>query len=202
MRAGSSKQSSEKLGPLRKFTKDAYVVKFQQVSLDELNVNSLKVKSTIMESLAKIKKKQKPITQSSPLASPLDHIVSMPEQNQVLMQTESMMLKMTQQISNTSSHVDKFIMKAKIMLTFLSDKPSADFNKKFQKLLAFSKSINLAKISKSDLQQALVKQHTLIKFQLRLVDMPTMADHFSKKTNFEYGNLAEHADRLLGLIEK
>lgn len=74
------------------------------------------------------------------------------------------MLKMTQQISNTSSRVDKFMMKAKILLTFLSDKPSDVFYQKFQKLLSFSKEMDLSNLKLAETHQAIVKQHTLIKF--------------------------------------
>ncbi len=57
MKGGSAKQVSERIGPLRKFTKESYISKFQETSLDELNLVSIKAKIDIKDSIAINKKK-------------------------------------------------------------------------------------------------------------------------------------------------
>lgn len=48
---------SEKIGPLKKFTKEAYITKFEETSLDELNQVSIKAKNDIRDGIATYKRK-------------------------------------------------------------------------------------------------------------------------------------------------
>ena len=74
--------------------------------------------------------------------------------------------------------------------------------KTFKKLLAISSALDINKLKPSEAYTALLKQHILIKMQLKLVAMQSELDMFTSKTNYEFGLLSNHADRLLLLIEK
>lgn len=72
-------------------------------------------------------------------------------------------------------------------MAFLQPKQSGAFLKSFKKLLAFTQALDVDKLKASEVWPAMVKQHVLIKMQLKLIEMPTMHDLFTSKTNFEFG---------------
>jgi hypothetical protein len=58
LKGSSVMQVSNKLDPLRQFTKDVYIAKFQETSLDDMNHTSINARIAIESSIAKLKGKQ------------------------------------------------------------------------------------------------------------------------------------------------
>jgi len=66
-------------------------------------------------------------------------------------------LNEAQSIVNSSTKLDKFLLKAKIFKTFLTEKQSGAFTKFFKKLQEYTNALDLAKLKPSDTFYALSK---------------------------------------------
>lgn len=137
----------------------------------------------------------------NPLITPLEPLITSTQMDRDKLLSESLLLAQAKQIMD-SNKLDKFKVKAKILLAFVSQKQSEAFLKSFKKLLVFTQTLDVDKLKASEVYPAMVRQHVLIKMQLKLIGMPSMVDLFTSKTNFEFGQLSINADRLLILVEK
>lgn len=199
LEGSSGKQVTDKMHPLRRFTKDAYVAKFQEISLDDLNLTSIAARNTILRSLDTLKGvEQRSIPKSIHQVSPLDSLTLSASADSESPGTEFSLLLECKQIVNSSTQLDKFLMKAKILKALMADKQSGAFAKFFRKLLDYTNALNITKLKASETYFALTKQYVCVNLQLKLIAQSKLAG----KTNFEYGVLSEHADRLVALIEK
>lgn len=96
-------------------------------------------------------------TSKQHLISPLDPLTPPVNLDAEIMASEAALLNEAQSIVNSSTKLDKFLLKAKIFKTFLTEKQSGAFTKFFKKLLEYTNALDLAKLKPSDTFYALSK---------------------------------------------
>lgn len=74
--------------------------------------------------------------------------------------------------------------------------------KTFKKLVEFVKNTSLDKIKPSETYRLIIKQYTLARMASKLLKIGIMKDLFTSKTNFEFGELNDYADKIMKLLDK